>query len=308
MLQRRSFSRFLTFPLSGVALGALFAVAGCSFNASSIGDGGFNILPDTSGPLAAGASTTVGVDTSGAQGSYAKSSDPTIVAAGPITDVANVNVTAGNPGTATLTVYNTAGAAIGSAALTVQATATIGLDPGVTSGLTVLTGEPFSVHATTLASDGSILVGDGGIHFAYQGSLASGDSTGLCSGDCGDFQAAAAGGGAVVMTAISATTTLTLHAVDPTSIDSITTSQTSVAVGASGFASVTYAMRAGGALVYGTLPCTVDDPSIAQLVVQPSQLVGTSSGTIAIIGNAAGSTSVTCTLGNHSITLPVTAK
>jgi hypothetical protein len=257
--------------------------------------------------MAAGASTQLSVTTPGTA-DHTTSSNPAVLSV-TATSTSEVSVTAGQPGSATLTVYDASNTLLGTTDVEVVATTTIALDTGVPNDVTVLAGETYGLHATTLDARGDDLVGDGAIHFAYQGALtSSGAGDCLFGGDCGSFFFGNAGEGEVVMTAAwsSATTVVTIHAVE--ALDSFTFAQPSVEVAANGpVVTVAMSMLAAGSPVSTVPRCTAGDTST--VIVLPSlglsELSTTGEG-LGIAGEAAGATTVTCTAGGQTATLAVT--
>jgi len=257
--------------------------------------------------MAAGATTQLSVTTPGTA-DHTTSSNPAVVSV-TATSTSEVSVTAGQPGSATLTVYDASNTVLGTSDVEVAATTTIALDTGVSNDVTVLTGETYGEHATTLDSKGDDLVGDGAIHFAYQGALtSSGAGDCLFGGDCGSFAFVSAGDGEVVMTAAwsPATTVLMVHAVE--ALDSFTFAQPSVEATANGpVVDVGISMLSAGSPVSTVPRCTAGDTST--VIVLPSlglSELSTAGESLEVAGEAAGSTTVTCTAGGQTATLAVT--
>jgi hypothetical protein len=303
-----SVGRFHSVSRLTVVVGALVAATGCSLEAGDLTTNGL------SAPVAAGASTSVEMGTT-ATIDHAKSSDPTVlVVTGQGFDT--VNVTAGQVGSATITAYDASNNVLATNVVQVAPTTAIALDPGVSNGITVLVGEPYAVHATTMGANGVTLVGDGAIHFAYQGGLVASSNSGGCffGGDCGGFQFDSPGGGQVVMTATSATTTLTLRAVS--AVDTFTISQSSVDVPVADanqdageqITTLTFTILAAGAPVTAQVLCTAADPNKVLVLPSFGSELGAPGETLGVAGLAVGSTTVTCTVGGQSATLAVNVK
>ncbi len=293
-------------------VGALLAAAACTFKAEDLKSVPSNL---TSGSIAAGSSTSLQMATFDTI-DHATSSNPDVLTVtGQGFDSVSVT-SSGKLGSATITAYDAANNVLGANTAQIVPTTVIALDEGVSSGLTVLVGQPYGVHATTIGADGGTLVGDGAIHFAYQGGLTTSADSDACfwGGDCGGFEFAAPGDGQVIMTATStsATTTLALHAV--ASVDTFTLSQSSIdlprfqADAGSETSTVSYAISTAGKPVSALPSCVVADNDMVMAMPPMGSELRAPGGTIGLAGFAAGSTTVTCTVGGQTATLTVNVK
>lgn len=288
---------------SGARGNAEFSYGSCLFSECSLGSRG--IAAGSSTSLEAIAKTPV---------RRASSSDPSILSTGAVstggTDTYVIPVTAGKPGTVTFTVYDAADKEIDHVSVVVSATKTIKADDGFQNGPTILTGQSFQIHATTLGERGETLVGTGAIQFGYQGAVERDNSFNLCVGDCSLFRASAPGDGQIVMTAISATTTATIHAVAATSIDQLSFASASVDVGVGADAGVDYTVSAAGKVVYGrALQCDAAAPGIVTTSDLGGAVIGTpTTGKLSVRGSAVGTTTITCSANGKTATLGVRVK
>lgn len=288
---------------SGANGNAQFSYGSCLFSECSLGSRG----------IAAGASTSLEAIAK-TPVRRASSSDPSIFATGAIstggTDTYSIPVTAGKPGTATLTIFDAADKEIDHVSVLVSATKTIAADDGFQNGPTILAGQSFPIHATTLGDRGETLAGTGAIQFAYNGALQRDTSFNLCFGDCSEFRAAAPGDGQIVMTAVSATTTATVHAVAVTAIDKVSFASASVDVAVGAEAGVDYTLSAAGRVVYGrALQCDAATPGIVATTDGGGVVLGTATtGKLTVRGSAVGTTTITCTANGKSATLNVRVK
>lgn len=288
---------------SGANGNAQFSYGSCLFSECSLGSRG----------IAAGASTSLEAIAK-TPVRRASSSDPSILATGAIstggTDTYSIPVTAGKPGTVTLTIFDAADKEIDHVSVLVSATKTIAADDGFQSGPTILTGQSFPIHATTLGDRGETLAGTGAIQFAYAGALQRDTSFNLCFGDCSQFRASAPGDGQIVLTAVSATTTATVHAVAVTAIDKVAFASAAVDVAVGADASVDYTLSAAGKVVYGrALQCDSATPGIATSTDTGGVVIGTATtGKLSIRGSAAGTTTITCNANGKSAMLSVRVK
>jgi hypothetical protein len=288
---------------SGANGNAQFSYGSCLFSECSLGSRG----------IAAGASTSLEAIAK-TPVRRASSSDPSILAVGSIstgsTDTYVVSVTAGKPGTVTFTVYDAADREIDHVSVVVSPTKTIQADDGFQSGPTILTGQSFPIHATTLGDRGETLAGTGAIQFAYNGALERDGSFNLCFGDCSEFRASAPGDGQIVLTAVSATTTATVHAVAVTAIDKVSFGSAAVDVAVGADASVDYTLSAAGKVVYGrALQCDSTTPGVATTTDLGGVVLGTATtGKLSVRGSAAGTTTVTCRANGKVATLDVRVK
>jgi hypothetical protein len=316
---RRSLSSFL-FALALAALGS----AGCSVGPTSTeganGRAEFSYgscflescTLDSRG-IAAGSTTSISISSKSEVGSVA-SSAPGVLSVGALSTSGgasgtfnySVSVAGGTPGTSTLTIYDKSGAEIDHVSVLVSATATIGVDHGWSGdGPTVIAGQTFTVHATTLGAKGETLEGDGAIHFAFDGGAQS--SFAICFGDCTGVHVDTAGDGRVLMTAVNATNSITLHAIHAAAIDTLDVGDSSVDVAHGATVDVDVTARAGGVDVYGVTPtCVVANPATASVTILPAVSFATgATGKISVKGLAAGSTNVTCTVNGHAATFGV---
>jgi hypothetical protein len=296
------------------------AVAGCSVTEGTDDRASFSYdsLGSMSVPLAAGASDGISISVpSTTTIDHAASSDPAVLTLGAMTNGApgayDVPVTAGSPGSATLTIYDPTGKVIDQTTVEVAATTSITLS--APSGLTLLEGQSYAVHATTIGAGGATLAGSGAIHFAYAGSLASAASThAFCTGDCGYFTAAAAGDGEASVTALSASTPLQLHVVPASAIDSLSFASATVSIAPNGVGSMAYTLKSSGAIVYtgGTeLTCTSSNSDVATPSAAPfgsTLATSATTGLVAISTGSAGSATITCGVGSEQATVSVTVQ
>jgi hypothetical protein len=276
-------------PLAALlAAGALLATNGCS--------GAFTVQQE---PLAAGAATDVAIPTTATSIDHVVSSDDAVASVTSVSQT-SAQVTAGVPGSATLTGYDASNRVLGQQSVTVAATASIGHDGWINDGVTVITGEPFNVHAITLDSNGGTLEGDGAIRFALGGSLASyqGWNTDICLGDCVAFQASSPGDGEVVMTAASSSAISTLHVHTVSAIDTFTIASSSVKVSTGNSQSVTFATSAAGVAVLTNPTCSADSTAVQATSYE---------GSIQVSALHAGTANVTCTEAGRTVTIKVTA-
>jgi hypothetical protein len=225
----------------------------------------------------------------------------------------DVPVTAGNPGSATLTIYDPTGKVIDQTTVEVAPTTSITLS--TPSGLTLLEGQSYAVHATTIGAGGATLAGSGAIHFAYTGSLASAAPTNaFCTGDCGYFTAATAGGGEANVTALSASTPLQLQVVPTSAIDTLSFASATVSIAPNGVGSMAYTLKSSGATVYtgGTeLTCTSSNSNVAAPMTQlfgSTLAASATTSSIAIGSGSAGSATITCSVGGQQATVNVTVQ
>jgi len=182
--------------------------------------------------------------------------------------------------------------------------------------VTLVAGGSFGVHATTIGADGGTLVGSGAIQFAFQGALASATTPALCLGDCASFGASAPGDGAVVMTASSATTTLLIHALPATAVDTVAFPQPTLTLASGASPFVTYVVTAAGAPVYSNVTCdssevgvvTVETPTVLPYDPYATLVSGRPSGTVNVTAVHAGTSTVTCSVNGHAATLTVTVQ
>jgi hypothetical protein len=323
MIALRSHHRSLSTFLS---IGVLLAASACTDPDTTGAEGNATFGYGSFGqslaqPMAAGASTTMSVTTNRAVAAV-QSSDPSILSVGSLTGSVSqgfsVPLAARRPGSVTVAVYDGSGSEIDYTTVVVAPVTGIALDQGVTSGLTVLANEQaFAVHGTVKGSGGVTLVGDGSVQFSYQGALAQSDDVGLCIGDCGAFWAPVPGDGQVVLSTSTATTTLVVHAIAASAVDSIAFQPSSLDLTLSGAGAKTaggwpYTLSAAGAVVYGTgIQCTSSDESIAIVAVNlfgPS-LGGATTGSVGVGAVAPGSATVTCSMNAatpYTWTVPVT--
>jgi hypothetical protein len=267
----------------------------------------------TSRGVAAGARATIYVK-SKTKVVSAKSSDPTILSIGEVTDGSGgdlVAVNGGKPGSVTLTVYDAASQEIDHVSVQVSATKTIAADESWPSaGPTVLAGETFTVHATTMGAGGERLAGDGAITFGYQGAIERDDSFYICLGDCGQFRAKQAGEGQVLLSAVSATNSLPVHVVAPSAIDALTFASASVETTVGGEPSLGFTMTAAGKTVHGrAIDCASATPAVASLgSLWASTLVEDKSGSLGVHALAKGDATITCTINGHPASFVVHVK
>jgi hypothetical protein len=288
---------------SGANGNAQFSYGSCLFSDCSLGSRG----------IAAGASTSLEAITKNPV-RRASSSDPSILTIGTVsaggTDTYSIAVGAGKPGTATLTIFDAADKEIDHVSVVVSATKTIAADDGYQNGPTILAGETYPIHATTLGDRGETLAGTGAIQFGYNGALQRDTGFNLCFGDCSAFRAAAPGDGQIVLTAVSATTTATVHAVAVTAIDKVSFAGAALDVAVGAEASVDYTLSAAGKVVYGrALQCDATTPGIATTTDGGGVVLGTATtGKLTVRGSAVGTTTITCTANGKSATLSVHVK
>jgi hypothetical protein len=321
--RRSSSSRSLLAPM---LLGALVAATGCestpqpAYEQATFGYASFGPLNT---PLAAGASDaiTIAVPASVVV-DHATSSDPTVLSLGAIAatpgepDSYTVPVTGVKPGSVTLTAYDASNAAIDQ--VTVQVAAATGIALDGSSGATLLQGQWFALHASTIGLAGGALAGTGAVQFAYGGALGSSGGPGpLCQGDCSHFEASAPGDGQVTATSGGATASLAFSVVPITAIDTLSFASSTLAITASGSATTAYTLQAAGVTVYtnGTeLRCVSSDESVALVVNGGDGLVAAgvgqsgSTGSLLVDGLATGSATITCTVGGLQETVSVTVR
>ena len=299
---------------------AITAVLASTAACSSVTEGAddrasfsYDSLGDMSIPLAAGASDGISINApSGTTVASAKASDPSVLSLGALQPGSSpgsydVPITAGNPGSATFTIYDPSGNEIDHTTVRVAPTTSIPLD--VPSGVTLLSGSSFAVHATTIGAGGQTLAGAGAIQFAYQGSLSSASAApDFCSGDCGVFQATAVGDGEIDATATSAAAKATVHVVDPSALDSFSLGSTTAHFKVNDGTLVNYTMRAGSTVVYGTVSCTSSDSNVASTTVFPSTPGNSVSGGVMVTSDKPGTATITCSAGQKQATLVITAQ
>jgi hypothetical protein len=302
-----------TYLLAVTAVLASTAACSVTEGADDHASFSYDSLGSMSIPIAAGASDGISISApSGTTVASVQSSDPSVLSLGALQGESSpssydVPVTAGNPGSATFTIYDPSGNEIDHTTVQVAATTSIPLD--VTSGATLLSGSSFSVHATTIGAGGQTLAGVGAIHFAYQGSVSTTSSaTDICSGDCGYFQAVAAGDGEIDATATSAVTKATVHVVDASALDSFSLASTTAQMKTSDGQIVNYTMRAGSAVVYGMISCTSSDTQVVSSGVSVGTPGNSASGGVVLLSANPGTATVTCNVGQKRATLLVTVK
>jgi hypothetical protein len=313
-------SRTMRTCLLAVTAAAVLGSTACSVTSGPLGtDDGVSFSYDSLGsmsiPIAAGASDGISISVpSGTTVASAKASDPSVLSlgtlnAGSLPGSYDVPVIAGNPGSTTFTIYDPSGKEIDHTTVQVAPTTSIPLD--MPSGVTLLSGNSFAVHATTIGDGGQTLAGTGSIHFAYQGSLSP--TTGapdFCSGDCGYFQAGATGDGEIDAAATSATARSTVHVVDASALDAFSFASPTLQMKQNDGQTITYTMRAGSVIVYGSPSCTSSDEQVASFVFGAIASPGnTTSGTLAVGSTSnPGTATITCTAGQNQATLVVTVK
>lgn len=241
----------------------------------------------------------------------AAANDPAILSVGAIAtggaDTYDVSVGGGVPGTVTFTVYDASDHEVDHVAVSVSSTATIAVDGGAQDGLTILTGEAFALHVTSLGAHGETLAGAGAIHFDYAGSIRADSSLSFCLGDCAQFRADMPGDGAVLLAATGAARTLNVHAIATTAIDALAFSAATLDVAAGATAEVEYTLSAKGALVHGrALQCVGSMPAVATFTDDgPLALGMAATGRLSVVGVAAGTTSVACTANGKAASVAV---
>jgi len=181
-------------------------------------------------------------------------------------------------------------------------------------GATIFTGQTYSFGVIESDAAGDVLAGTGTIEVAYEGSLSAGIASegSRCIPTCSYFiQASSPGDGQIVLTAGAATTTTSIHAVLPSSIDSISVGQASFALDTGTIGSTTYSLLAGGVAVHGFgAQCVSADTSVATVAIDDSsvQPLGQSTGVFVVTGVAAGTTTITCGMSGVQQALAVTVK
>jgi hypothetical protein len=303
--------------VGAIALGLSGCARGPAFNEGALGRAEFGFpscgcaVADR-GIAAGGASTSITVKLTAASDptvrvASAVARDASIVSIGAIDNNSeagswNVHVKSGSPGSTTLKVLDQNGVEIDHAALTVSPTAEIGIDQGWDGEvLEVLTGQSFAVHATTWGSKHEDLTGVGAIQFSYKG-VTQQASPPETFADQEQFRASAAGDGAVIMTAISATKELDVHAIDPSTVDKVELETSDVTIASSGSMLLKYRLFAAGTPVYGSLCAwAIADPTIARVHEDAVNIGAAPSAAFAVEGLAQGTTQATCTVnGNRS--------
>jgi hypothetical protein len=306
-------------PIALVAAAAA-AVAGCNVTegADDRASFAYDSLGSMSVPLAAGASDGISITVpSTTTIDHATSSDPAVLTLGAMTSGSpgayDVPVTAGSPGSATLTIYDPTGKVIDQTTVEVAATTSIALS--APSGLTLLEGQSYAVHATTIGAGGATLAGAGAIHFAYAGSLAPAAPTNaFCTGDCGYFTAATAGDGEADVTALSASAPLPLHVVPASAIDALSFASATLSIATNGAGPMAYTLKSSGAVVYtgGTeLTCTSSNPGVATVTPQlfgSTLAASATTGSLVIGSGSAGSATITCGVGSEQASVSVTVQ
>jgi hypothetical protein len=313
-------NHLLRFASSLLPVALLGTAAGCNVTegADDRADFSYDSLGSMSVPLAAGASDGISISVSSTTTiDHATSSDPAVLTLGAMTNSApgayDVPVTAGSPGSATLTIYDPTGKVIDQTTVEVAATTSITLS--TPSGLTLLEGQSYAVHATTIGAGGATLAGSGAIHFAYSGSLVSAAPTNaFCTGDCGYFTAATAGDGEANVTAVSASAPLQLHVVPASAIDALSFASATVSFAPNGGGSVAYTLKSSGAVVFtgGTeLTCTSSNSAVAAPMAQffgATLAPSATTGSVAIGSGSAGTATITCSVGGRQATVNVTVQ
>jgi hypothetical protein len=310
-----------SFLPSSLLFALLAAATGCSVTTEGA-DGhatfSYDSLGSMSVPLAAGASDGITASVpSGTTVDHATSSNTAVLTIGTMTTNSaggyDFPVTGGNPGSSVFTIYDPTGKVIDQTTVEVAATTSITLS--TPSGLTLLEGQSYAVHATTIGAGGATLAGSGAIHFAYTGSLASAAPTNaFCTGDCGYFTATTAGDGEANVTALSASAPLQLHVVPASAIDTLSFASATLSIAPNGVGSMAYTLKSSGTIVYtgGTeLTCTSSNATVAASMTQlfgSTLATSTTTGSIAIGSGPAGTATITCSVGGQQASFDVTVQ
>lgn len=310
-------------PLLIAALALLALPAACSSSANVSGvDGnadftyGACFLSDcalSSRGIASGATATLRVRTQ-TPVRRAASGDSAILSVGAVTDAGagsyDVTVGGGTPGVATFTVYDASDHPIDHVTVTVAATASVAVDDGVRAGVSVLIGQPFALHATSLGGRGETLAGTGAIRFEYAGAVRHDTSFSLCLGDCAQFRADAPGEGTVVLAAVGATRTVAVQALAPSAIDAVTFAAPKLELAVGSTAELEYTLSSAGGMVHGRgLECVGAAPSVATFTDDgPLALGMASTGRLSIAGVSSGTTSIACSANGHTASVDVRVK
>jgi hypothetical protein len=249
---------------------------------------------------AGGAKTTIDV-MSTVPITRAESGNPGIVRTGTVTspsaDHYQFALTSGAPGKATILFRGADGNEVDEGIFTVAPTMTIGFKSGFGSDpVNIVAGQKMVVHVTTFGAGGETLVGDGAIHFAYQGVLKQ-MSDPAPFADQEEFEATDQGDGAVMLSAIDATTQVNVHAVLAATIDHVSLADQQLHLSVGAFSTTSYTVQAGGMPIHGgSCRWTVADPSIAGVGDNESNLEDKFSARVTIHALKAGQTTATCTL------------
>jgi hypothetical protein len=256
-------------------------------------------------PLAAGgarASVTGWVGPGQARIATVDSSDPSVLTSAiasqqedPCSQLVVVDVTAGQPGAADLILHDASGGEVDRVRLTVAPTATLAIDRGWVPPAVpkVLAGSLQGVHATTLAADGTVLVGTGAVQFTLSGTLTEEGGAPLQYGDRVSFRAAA-GAATVQADCVAAHAEVQLEAVDPSLVDLLTITQPG------GFSLLGYPVyvdaQVAGEAVWGAECAWQVAPPGANATWDGGGLIGGAPTTIYHFKGASGHYTATCTL------------
>jgi hypothetical protein len=282
----------------------LLLVAGCSSFGG--GSGAANTFyfascgPDCSltkyTVAAGGAHTTIAVN-----GMFAavRSTEPSVATL--TKNQSQIEVISGNPGTTTLQILDAAGRILAQSPLTVEATATLRPDSGVSTTPLVLEGQPLVYHVTTLNAHGDVTKGSGAVSFTLGGTLmpdilpVDGDAIGFVG---------SAGSGSITGSCLGASVTSTIEIVPASAITRLDLSPLTQP---NEQAIVTVLVQSVMGPVYAG-PCrwTTSDPSVT-LASDVGPTLSLQPGTLSVFNlTRPGTFTVTCQLAGLSSSVTLT--
>jgi hypothetical protein len=254
---------------------------------------------DQNGVAAGGGHTTILVNGS-LRFATAQSSNPAVaqfVADG----ASKIDVESGAPGTAELTLADSAGHIVASGTVTVVPTAQLRPNRGWSGTVPlVLEGETMAFHVTTLDTNGRITKGDGSVNFTLGGTLKP--TVALIDGDAIAFTGTA-GIGNVDATCTNATLSQTVTVVPASAITALNMTQQ---LQPNDQAIVTVVPQSAGGPVYtGGCVWTVSDESVT-LDADVTPRLDLGAGEIAVFNvNRPGSFTISCTVAGQTSSVTV---
>jgi hypothetical protein len=229
------------------------------------------------------------------------SSDSSVLAVSDVTQT-QATLTGLKAGEVSLTLLDSSGAEIDSTSVTVAPVAR--LDLQIPQEVTTLPGETFTYTAYAYDASGVALDG-ANVTYALTGSLAP-SGPGMTTGSPGDGRLTASVG--------SVSSSVLVHVIAPSAVDSFTFSPATVTIEVGGSSSASYTLRAGGQTLRtdgSELDCASTNPAVAAPTIFPftGGLGGDlpTTGSLGMSSASSGTATIACVVGNVSASVAVVA-